>query len=317
MSVACAEVVAHNRQCTLIESKDRHENKGLQLKVNAQNGDRGLGELNQDGVHACRQHRGQTLHDDAGQADLIDRTDHAQVGLPTAHTQREYLLMNEHTPQTNQHTDNLTDDGCERCTANAHLRERSDAEDEQRVQNDVDDCTGQTLTHRNNHITGRLLNLLAHDGDHDKDTQSDRDVRIADRLLKDGCILGKTSQERTAAQKSQKYKHDTAYNGQYHAVFCRIVGLFLILCTQTARDQRVDTDTGADRNCDDQLLKRKDQRNGGQCTGRVSRDENTVDDIVERIDEHGNHSRQGHAEDERSHAHGAHFLLRLQKNPSF
>ena len=145
--------------------------------------------------------------------------------------------MNEHAPQTNQHTDNLTDDGCERCTANTHLGERSDAEDEQRVQNDVDDCTGQTLTHRNNHITGRLLNLLAHDGDHDKDTQSDRDVRIADRLFKDSCILGKTGKERTAAQKSQQDKHDTAHNGQYHAVFCCIVGLFLILCTQAARDQ--------------------------------------------------------------------------------
>ena len=54
LAIACAVVVAHNRQRTLIESEYRHKDEGLQLEIHTEYVDRRLREGNQNAVHTGR-----------------------------------------------------------------------------------------------------------------------------------------------------------------------------------------------------------------------------------------------------------------------
>ena len=145
--------------------------------------------------------------------------------------------MTEHTPKTEQHTEYLADNGRERRTADAHLRERADAKDHQRVKDDVDDRTGQTLTHRDDHVAAGLLDLLAHHRDHNKNTHADRKVRILDSVSRNRLARTECADEYTRKSPAEDEECDAADNRQSNAVLCRRVRVLLALFAQTARDQ--------------------------------------------------------------------------------
>ena len=221
--------------------------------------------------------------------------------------------MTEHAPQTERHTEYLADNGRERRTADAHLRERTDTEDHQRIKDDVDDRTGQALTHRDDHVAAGLLDLLAHHRDHNKNTHADRKVRILDSERRNRLTCAERTDKYTGQSPSEDEERDAADNRQCYTVLCRRVRVLLAPLAQTACDQRVYADTSADTDRHDQHLQRIYERNRRQRILRILGHEDTVYDVVQRVDDHGDHRRQCHRKDQRTHFRGAHFILLFQK----
>ena len=191
-----------------------------------------------------------------------------------------------------------------------HLRERADAEDHQRVEDDVDDRTGQALQHRDDHVAGRLLHLFTHHRDHDEHAQADRDVRILHRLRRNVFASAPNAFTNTP-DRPKPSTRNTIPPTTDSAMPCSAAesACSWRFSPRRRADQRVDAHarTHADRN--DQRLQREHQRHRGQRALRILRHEDTVHNVVQRIDQHGQHRGQRHGENQRSHARGAHFVF--------
>ena len=81
---------------------------------------------------------------------------------------REYTLKGQVDPLIAVHVEpegkrsrkNLSENGCDCRTGNAHLRERADSEDQKRVKNNVEDCTGRLRNHCKRSISGTCQHLF-------------------------------------------------------------------------------------------------------------------------------------------------------------
>ena len=102
---------------------------------------------------------------------------------------------------------------------------------------------------------------------------------------------------------------------QRNAVFRRQVRRLLPSFAQTARDERVYTHACADADRNDQHLERIDERDRRKRILRILRDKDAVDDVVQRVDDHGDHRRERHRKDQRPHFRGSHFVLLFQIYP--
>ena len=69
----------------------------------------------------------------------------------------------------------------------------------------------------------------------------------------------------------------------------------------------------ADTDRHDQHLQRIYERNRRQRILRILGHEDAVYDVVQRVDDHGDHRRQCHRKDQRAHFCGSHFILLFQK----
>ena len=78
--------------------------------------------------HTGRHNRDYALHDNTRQTNAVNILDRLSAPLELAHVDVQHLLVTEHAPQTERHTEYLADNGRERRTADAHLRERTDTE---------------------------------------------------------------------------------------------------------------------------------------------------------------------------------------------
>ena len=223
--------------------------------------------------------------------------------------------MAEHAPKAERHAEDLADDGRERRAADAQLRKRADAEDHQRVEDDVDDRAGQTLTHRDDHVAARLLDLLAHHGDKHENAHAHRDMRILDRKSRNRLARTECADEYTRQSPAEDEERDTADDCQRNAVLRRQVRRLLPSFAQTARDERVYTHACADADRNDQHLERIDERDRRKRILRILRDKDAVDDVVQRVDDHGDHRRERHRKDQRPHFRGSHFVLLFQIYP--
>ena len=223
--------------------------------------------------------------------------------------------MAEHAPKAERHAEDLADDGRERRAADAHLRERADAEDHQRVKNDVDDRADQTLTHRDDHVAARLLDLLAHHGDKHENAHADRDMRILNGVCRHGLARAERTDKRARQSPAEDEECDAADDRKRHAVLRRQVRRLLPSFAQTARDERVYTHACADADRNDQHLERIDERDRRKRILRILRDKDAVDDVVQRVDDHGDHRRERHRKDQRPHFRGSHFVLLFQIYP--
>ena len=114
-------------------------------------------------------------------------------------------------------------------------------------------------------------------------------MRIFDGLR--GYALRRTERmdERARKRKTEHEEHDAAHDRERHAVLRRRVGFLLPFFTETACDERVYAHAGADQHLD-----RIDERNGRKRVLRILRNEDAVNDVVQRVDDHGNHRRKRH-----------------------
>ena len=84
------------------------------------------------------------------------------------------------------------------------------------------------------------------------------------------------------------------------------IGFFIQLCPQSPGNQRVDPYTCSDRYRDQQHLDREHICNSCQCLFTDHRYEKAVHNVIKRLDQHGDHCRPRHGEDQPSYRHLSH-----------
>ena len=87
------------------------------------------------------------------------------------------------------------------------------------------------------------------------------------------------------------------------------IGFVEFLFSQPAGDQGIDTYSCTDTDGDDEHLNRKDQRDGGESSVADLCDEDTVYNIIHRLQCHGTDGRYGHGKQKLRDRHDAHFVF--------
>ena len=143
-----AVVIGNDRHHTVIQTEHRHEDEALQLEIDAEDGGRRRGEGNEDLVESEVHHRADGHHDDRRNAHAVDFLHRVPVEADMARANADVWVIFEVHPNCQNRRDNLTDDRGKRRAGNLHARKTEPAENQDRVQNDIDHRAGDLCVHR-------------------------------------------------------------------------------------------------------------------------------------------------------------------------
>lgn len=156
----CAVVEADNRHNAVCQAEYRHKHEGLQLIIHAQNRNGGIGKGYQDTVHEENHDGAYRLHDNRREADRVNIFNRIEIETEMPEMDVHVVLLAEHDIDGKNHGENLPDDRRDRRAQHPELREEADAEDEQRVEDDVRHRTHEHKEHWVNHVARRLERLF-------------------------------------------------------------------------------------------------------------------------------------------------------------
>lgn len=304
-----AVVVGHDGHHAVVEAEDRHKDEALYLNVDAQYGRGGGGKGDEDLVHAEGHHRADGVHDNGGDAHGVDLTDDMAVGAEMAERGLDVMVHPgvEIDRQNGGH--DLSDDGGGGGAGYPHFGEGTDAEDEDRVQNNIDDGAQSLGEHGLDGPSGGLEETLHGDFQEDAEGKGGADGEVDGARLNDDAAVGLEGEVDPGDGKAQHQEDQIAQSGQKEGVFGGAVGHIEILFAQTAGEQGVDADGGTHCHGDHQVLIGEGQRDSGQGVLADLGHKDTVHYIVKGLDEHGDHDGQRHGEDQSSDGHCPHFVF--------
>ena len=214
--------------------------------------------------------------------------------------------------QGEQHGNDLSDDGGDCRSRNAHFRHSKETEDHDRIEDNVNDRAESLGDHGVKGFSGRLQETLEGKLHKNAERAGENDGEVL-RTVFDNKCLGRffylDGEEKPGAENPHQRKHDIAENAEKNAVVGCKAGVALVLCAKTARKQRIYADAGAGCNRCHQILHGERQRNGGQRILVDSGYKNAVYDIVERLHQHREHDRQRHGDQQLRDRHDAHFVF--------
>ena len=188
----------------------------------------------------------------------------------------------------------MSDDGGPGCAADTHDRERTEAEDHDRVQNDVGDGSAEHADHGHRHFAFRLKDFFKGDRRRDNGGEGKDDIGIVQTILQNVLILGKKTQEHRRAEDADRGQQDAMNQAVGHARGSRVVGFLTVLCAEKIGGDRVDADAEAYAYSRDQELQGIDQRDSGHGIFADPCHKVAVDNIVQRVGQHGQNHRQRH-----------------------
>ena len=196
--------------------------------------------------------------------------------------------------QINSHCQDLADTGRQRCTSNAHLGKRADAENQHRVQNDVAHRACHQAHHRDPHAAHRLEDLFKRQCRHNDRREHKRNARVGHSHLDNRFIAGEHPQKGRHDQNADHGDDHAVQQRKHQAVRCSHIGLFMFACAKVQRDLRIDAHAKADGNCVDQVLYRVHQRQGCHSILADLGHKQAVHNIVHCIDQHRDDHGQRH-----------------------
>ena len=129
---------------------------------------------------------------------------------------------------------------------NAHLREAEQAEDEDRVEDDIRDRTNQLRDHGIDRAAGRLQKALKRDLAEHTERAQHADIEICDAVLDNGLNVRLCAHIGTNADQAGDEHEQIAQQRQQQAVDRDLIDALGVFLPQRARQQRVDADTEAD-----------------------------------------------------------------------
>lgn len=91
--LACTVVIGDDRHHAVVEAEDRHENKALQLKIDAEDGGGGRSEGDQDFIHAKGHYGADGGHDDRWDADGVDLPNHFSTGPEALEAKGDFIIF--------------------------------------------------------------------------------------------------------------------------------------------------------------------------------------------------------------------------------
>ena len=158
-AVLSAVVVGHDGDHAVVQAENGHEDKGVQLEIDAEGGGcRLVGGVvgDEDLVHQERHHRADGDHDNAGQADGVDLADEPPVGAEAPQGQGDVRVLFVVEVNSQRAAAELADDGGDGGAGHAHFQ----SEDEDGVENDVDDSAQPLGVHAEDRPPGALQEPL-------------------------------------------------------------------------------------------------------------------------------------------------------------
>ena len=208
-----------------------------------------------------------------------------------------------------QHGDDLPDDGRDGRTAHAECRQTKPAENQDGIEHDIDNTAARHEHHGGFHAPNALKDLLKAHLQQLAERQAHNDIGVITRPRQRACIVGEHAQERSGEHHTCDNEDHTMDEHEQHAQRSCSISLFALPCAKMHGHDRANayTYTHADRH--DSILQWKSQRYCGQCIGAQFGDPDTVDDVVERLNEHGQHNRDGHGNQQSKYRFSSHKFL--------
>ena len=148
-------IVRKNRDQTIVQSENRHEEEALKLEIHAEHRCRGLGKTNQDQIHQVTHDRSDRHHQNRRNRHIIDLPDHLRRRMeypPKA--QMQFPVFPEIQNQPGHRRNTLSHDCRVSRSGHAHFGKSQKPEDQDRVKNDIDDGTGDLRDHGIDRLSG-------------------------------------------------------------------------------------------------------------------------------------------------------------------
>ena len=302
-------VEGHDGDDGVVDAEQRHEEEGLELEIDAEDAGGGLGEALEDLVDAEVHDGADAHHDDGGDAHTQDRADNVAIGLHVAAAQLlELLVVSAVQVHGQDGGDPLTDDGGQSGAGDAHFGQTEPAEDQDGIQDDVGDRAHGLGDHGLEGVAAGLKETLEEDLHEDADGADGDDGEIdaaAFQGLGDGGLAG---EEGMGEEQAEDHEQGGEQNRQQHAVARGAVGAFVVLLAQGFRQQGIDAHAHAGGAADEQVLDGEGQGKGGDGGLGDPGDIDAVHDVVQRLDEHGDHQGQRHVYKEPADGPSAHLV---------
>lgn len=287
----CAVVVADQRAHPLHDTAARQIQEGLQLVIDAQHHDAALRIDRQNGIEEGNQNRRQRQVQNGRNADGIQLQVHMPVGckaVPAQPHSRGPTLVEEKIHHQRQQ---LSQAGRQRRTGDPQFRERPKAEDQHRVKDQVAHRTGQQRGHRQLHAADCLEDLFKGQRRHDDGGEGKCNGSIGRAQADHRRVAGKAAKEMRRDQDAKDRCQYAVDQRKRHTVRGGCIGPVLLTCAQMQSDLGVDAYAEADGDGIDKVLQRIDQRKRRHGILTDLRHKKAVYDIVERVDQHGDHHR--------------------------
>ncbi len=155
-------VVGHNGYHAVVQSEYRHEDKALKLEIYSEYGYGCLGKSNQDFIHPKGHDRADGLHDNRGNAYLVDNGNSSPVRGERTEINPHLLVFCVVQDEGQEHGHNLAEySGCG-SSLDSHFRHSKQAEDKNGVQYNIDDRPGALCNHTVKGLARGLENPLEH-----------------------------------------------------------------------------------------------------------------------------------------------------------
>ena len=206
-------------------------------------------------------------------------------------------------------TDALTDHRRPGGAGDAQLREAEQTKDQDRIEDDVRDRAGQLRDHGIDRAAGRLQETLKGDFNKNAERAQNADIQVCDAVIDDRLNIRLRAHVSTDADQACDKHEQIAQPREQQTVDRDLIDTLGIFLPQRARQQRIDADTEADSDGNDDVLPRESHRHRRECILADTRDENTVHDVVQCLHEHGNHHRHRHRQQQLVLGHCAHFIF--------
>ena len=316
VGAARAVVERHDGHHAVVQAKDRHKDEALELEVDAKNGGGRLADLaegEQDLVDAIGHERADGAHDRGGNADVENAAADLSLHTEATHSKAQFLVFAYVQNDRHNAADDLAKDRGDRRTGHAHggNAECGNAEDQQRVAENVGDRAGALRDHREHRPAGRLKQTLKNklcEQTHGENA-ADRQVVLAEG--DDLRIVGLTAEKHIHRKKSGQNEDQAADQFDEDTLQGNALRMFLVALAKTFGQKRVDADADADTEGDHQVLNGEGDGDGGERGLTDAGNENAVNDVVKRLHQHGCHHRQRHADQQLADGHRTHLVLCL------
>ena len=168
--------------------------------------------------------------------------------------------------------------------------------DENGVEDGVQDQGGRLDDHRRPGISlGRKNAVYGVSREHEDDPQPD-DCHVAHRQIKNVSLRPQEKEKPLLAGQPRRQKGDAENRRQDQTVDRGILRAGLVLGPEPAGDDRVDAHADPRVEADDDEEEREGEGQGGDGFRAQPADEGGIDEVVHRLDEHGDGDGTGHGE---------------------
>ena len=208
--------------------------------------------------------------------------------------------------------DDLADDGGHRSAGDLHAGQAEIAEDQDRVQDDVDDCAGALGDQGIAGAAGGLEQTLQEDLAENAEGHDADDADIGHTVGDGLSVRREGAHIDIGTENAEEDKEQGADSRQKDAVEGAAVDLVHIFFAQSTGEEGVDTDGDARGHADHDILHREGQGDGGEGVvvhGGNAGDEDAVHHVIQGLHQHGQGHGQGHGKEQPTHGTHAHFVF--------